>query len=235
MSLLPKEKSGVNNNLSDQIILIYGRAGIGKSTICASFDKAIFLATEPGLNHLDVYSTPITSWSDFMLACKELAEGKHEFKTVVIDTVDRLIPLCQQFIEKKMEVEYIGDVPHGKGWFMVTSELSRVLTKLSQMPMGLVIVSHSKQEEVETKTAKFSRFTIDIGGKNQNVILNLMDIILFMDSEMRKGEEVSVVRTKPSLYWEAKDKSKLLPDHIDFPPDQPEKAYEQIAKAFGGK
>lgn len=233
MSLLPKEKSGKNTNLSDQIILIYGRAGIGKSTICASFDKAIFLATEPGLNHLDVYSTPITTWSDFLQACKELATEDHGFKTVVIDTVDRLIPLCQEFFEKKMEVEHISDLPMGKGWSLVTAEIGRVLTKLSQMPMGLVIVSHSKQEEVETKTSKFSRYTIDIGGKNQNVILNLMDIILFMDSEMRKGEEISVIRTKPSLYWEAKDKSKLLDDNIEFPPDKPEVAFKKIKDSFG--
>ena len=59
-----------------------------------------------------------------------------------------------------------------------------------------------------------------------------MDIILFMDSEMKDGEEVGVMRTKPSLYWEAGDKSKLLPESIEFPPDKPEVVYEVIKKAF---
>ena len=232
MSLLPTEKSERNTNLSDQIILVYGRAGIGKSTLCAQFPNALFLATEPGLNHLEVFKTNITSWKSFMVACAEIAKGEHKFKTIVIDTIDRLIPLCQNYIEEENEVDYIGNLPMGKGWFLVTQELSRTLVKLASLPYGLVLVSHSKQEEIETKTAKFNRFTIDIGGKNQNAILNLMDIALFMDSEMRSGEEVSVVRTKPSLYWEAKDKSKLLPDKIDFPPDKPEVAYKVIATAF---
>jgi hypothetical protein len=232
MGVLPTEKSAKNDNLSDQIILIYGRAKIGKSTFCAQFEDAIFLATEPGLNHLEVYKMNITSWEAFLKACAELARGDHEFKTIVIDTIDKLIPLLTDYVEKENDVDYIGDLPMGKGWYLVTQELSRALIKLSSLPYGLVLVSHSKQEEVETKTAKFNRFTIDIGGKNQNAILNLMDMILFMDSEMRSGEEVSVIRTKPSLYWESGDKSKLLPATIQFPPDQPEVAYKVIKEEF---
>lgn len=230
--MLPTSKSKKNLNLSDQIILVYGRAKIGKSTLCACFDDALFLATEPGLNHLEVSKMNITKWEDLLSACTDIANGKHEYKTIIIDTIDKLIPLCWRYIEKKNDVEYIGDIPHGKGWFLSTQELSRVLVKLATLTYGLVLVSHSKQEEVETKTQKYSRFTIDVGGKNKNTVLNLMDIILFMDSEMRKGEEVSVVRTKPSLYWEAGDKSRLLPVNIEFPPDKPEVAYEVIKKCF---
>ncbi len=234
MGLLPTEKSEKNLNLSDQIILVYGRAKIGKSTFCAQFEDAIFLATEPGLNHLEVYKNNITSWQQFLGICGELAKGDHKFKTVVIDTIDQLIPLLMHHVEEENEVDYIGDMPMGKGWFQVTQELSRTLIKLSTLPYGLILVSHAKQEEVETKTSKFNRYTIDIGGKNQNAILNLMDMILFMDSEMRGGEEISVMRTKPSMYWQAGDKSKLLDTTIEFPPANPEVAYEVIHKCFNG-
>ncbi len=169
-----------------------------------------------------------------MEACKEISADKHSFKTIIIDTIDALIPLLQRYIEEVNEVDYIGDIPHGKGWFLATTELSRVLNKLSMMPYGLVLVSHAKQEEIETKTKKYNRFTIDIGGKNRNVILNLMDIILFMDSEMKDGTEIGVIRTKPSLFWEAGDKSKNLPESIEFPPDDPSIVFSEIKKAFGG-
>jgi len=232
---LPTQLSKIENELSKQIVLVYGRPKIGKSTLCAQFDKALFLATEPGLSQLEVYKCNITSWEGFMEACKDIAGGQHEFKTIVIDTIDNLIPLLQAYIEKVNEVDYIGDIPHGKGWFLATQELRRVLTKLAMMPYGLVLVSHSKQEEIETKTKKYNRFTIDLSGKNQNAVLNLMDIILFMDSEMKGGEEIGVMRTKPSLYWEAGDKSKRLPESIEFPPDKPEVVYDVIKKSFGGK
>jgi len=232
---LPKTLSQKENELGKQIILVYGRPKIGKSTLCSKFDKALFLATEPGLNQLEVFKVNVTSWKGFMEACKEISEGKHEFKTIVIDTIDNLVPLIQAYVEEVNEVDYIGDIPHGKGWFLATQELRRVLTKLAMLPYGLILVSHSKQEEIETKTKKYNRFTIDLSGKNQNAVLNLMDIILFMDSEMKGGEEIGVMRTKPSLYWEAGDKSKLLPEAIEFEPDKPEMVYDVIKKSFGGK
>jgi len=192
----------------------------------------VFLATEPGLNHLEVFKINITTWQEFLQACGELAQGDHAFKTIVVDTIDKLVPLVKESVEKENNVDYIGDMPHGKGWFIVTQELSRTLNKLASLPYGLILVSHSKQEEIETKTAKYCRFTIDLSGKNKNTVLNMMDLILFMDSEMRDGQEVSVLRTKPSLYWESGDKSKLLPETIEFPPDKPEVAYNQVAKSF---
>ncbi len=115
---------------------------------------------------------------------------------------------------------------------MVTTELNRALVKLSNLDYGLVIVSHSKQEEIETKTKKYNRWTIDVGGKNQNIILNMQDIILFMDSEVKDGEEVGMVRTKPSLYYEAGDKSALLPDNIQYPLDNPCVAFDTILNAL---
>lgn len=232
MSILPVEKSEKNTNLSDQIVLVYGRPKIGKSTFCAQFEDALFLATEPGLNHLEVFKVNITSWQDMLNSCASIAKGDHKFKTVIIDTVDNLITFCSEFICSENGINHPSELPHGKGWSLITRELNRVLVKLASMPYGLILVSHSKQEEIETKTKKYSRFTIDIGGKNQNVILNLMDIILFMDSEMKDGEEIGVVRTKPSLYWESGDKSKLLPEGIEYPLADPKVAFDVFSGCF---
>lgn len=229
---LPTKISEKCNDLSKQIILIYGRPKIGKSTLCSKFPDALFLATEPGLNHLEVFKISITNWESFLLACKDLSEGNHEFKTVIIDTADNLITYCADYICRINDLHHVSEMDHNMGWHLVTTELNRALVKLSSLPYGLVLVSHAKQIEVKTKTAKYDRFTIDIGGKNAKVILNMMDIILFMDSDVKDGKEIGVVRTKPSLHWEGGDKSKLLPENIEFPPDKPEAVYEVIKNAF---
>lgn len=230
--LLPTEKSPKDTKIEKQVILIYGRPKIGKSTFCSFFDNAIFFATEPGLNHLEVYRTNIHSWNTFLLACAELAAGNHRFKTVVIDTVDNLLVYCSDYVCKENDITHPADLPHGKGWHFVTAEFTRAMVKLYGLGYGVVLVSHSKQEEIETKTKKFNRFTIDISGKNQNVILNGMDIILFMDSEIKEGVEVGMIRTKPSQYYEAGDKSRLLPESIQFPLDNPRVAFDVFSKAL---
>lgn len=231
---LPTIKSEKETSLGKQIMLVYGRPKIGKSTFCSFFDEALFLATEPGLNHLSVYKVAVNSWEAFLAACGDLAKGDHKFKTVIIDTVDNLITYCSDYICRENKIEHPADMPHGRGWSLVTTELNRTLTKLYGLGYGVVIVSHSKQEEIETKTKKYSRTTIDVGGKNQNIILNRMDVILFMDSEMKDGVEVGVVRTKPSIYFDAGDKSNTLPNDIAYPLNNPKVAFDVVHKCFSG-
>ena len=53
--MLPTQKSPPKTTLTDLTVLIYGPSKIGKSTWCSQADGALFLATEAGLNNLDVY------------------------------------------------------------------------------------------------------------------------------------------------------------------------------------
>ena len=78
---LPQELSKKVSSLSKQVMLVYGRPKIGKSTLCSKFDGALFLATEPGLSHFEIYKQDITTWLGFVQACKEIAEGKHNVRT----------------------------------------------------------------------------------------------------------------------------------------------------------
>ena len=225
MAILPLESSKPDSSLSKQVILVYGQAKIGKSTLCSKFEKPLFLATEPGLNNLDVFRVNVTNWEKFLTACSEIAEGKHGFKTIVIDTVDNLVIFCQDYICKKEGVSHPADLPHGKGWHMVTSELHRALAKLAILPYGLILVSHCELLEVETKTKKYNRFTISIGGKNRQVVLNMVDLILFIDSVSDSNGEKRIIRTKPSLYWEAGDRANRLPEIVPLD-------YDALAKYF---
>ena len=83
-------------------ICIYGSHGIGKSTLASEFPSPIFISTEDGLDSLDVVSFPkATTIIDVVDSIKTLIKEEHEFKTVVVDTVDWLIePLIQKKVLK---------------------------------------------------------------------------------------------------------------------------------------
>lgn len=235
MSLLPKEKSKKSTELSEQIMLIYGRPKIGKSTLCSCFPDALFIATEPGLRGLSVNKVNVTSWETFIDVFTEIAKGEHNYKTIVIDTADKMLKLIRDYVVKGAGVNSIGDLGHGKGYTESREILSETIDRMASLPYGLIFVSHCVTEVVETKLDKYNRWTITVGAEKDNdILMNLMDIILFMDSKIIGGEEVGVIHTKPSMNFDAGDKSMLLPTSIEFPPNNPAKAFEVIEKAFGG-
>ena len=214
--------------LEKQIILVYGRAKVGKSTLCSQFKKPIFLATEAGLNWLDVDRVICNNWKTFLNACADLASGGHEYQTIVIDTIDNLVTICGAYVCKENGINHPSELPHGKGWHLITTELKRTLIKLASLPFGLIMVSHSIKEEIETKVKKYNRWTIDVSGKNKSIFLNMADIILFVDSRISKdGEEVRIIRTKPSMNWEAGDRSGLLPEELPLDYKELEKYFKE--------
>ena len=221
MPLLPTTKTQPKPALADLTVLVYGQTKIGKSTLCSNADGTVFLATEPGLNSLDVFQVPILSWDDLLNACAEITDGKHPFKTVIIDTIDNAYKFCTDYILKKFKIEHESDLGYGKGYAIVNNEFQRVLTKLAFLPYGLFLVSHAKEIEVETRTAKYTRIVPTLPDKARKIVLGMVDMVLFCDLEPTTGDDGvesmrRVIRTKPSLYYEAGDRTGRLPETIDL-------------------
>ena len=87
--MLPTTKTLKTYDYRKMSGLVYGRPKIGKSTFCAGLDsgKVLFLDTEDGTKHLDVYQVAIKSWDDIDKASRELLTTDHGFSLVVVDTV----------------------------------------------------------------------------------------------------------------------------------------------------
>jgi hypothetical protein len=230
MPLLPTARTQPKPALADLTVLVYGQTKIGKSTLCSSAEGAVFLATEPGLNALDVFQVPIQSWEDLLNACAEIGEGNHPFKTVIIDTIDNAYKFCTDYILKKFKIDHESDLGYGKGYAIVNNEFQRVLTKLAFLPYGLFLVSHAKEIEVETRTGKYTRIVPTLPDKARKIVLGMVDMVLFCDLELTAGEGSTqnirrVIRTKPSLYYEAGDRTGRLPETIDLD-------FKQFLEAF---
>lgn len=221
MSILPSTKTQPKPGLADLTVLVYGQTKIGKTTFCSQAESALFLATEPGLNALDVYQVPIQSWDDLLNVCAEVVEGKHPFKTIIIDTIDNAYKFCTDYILRKFKVEHESDLAYGKGYAIVNNEFQRVVTKLAFLPYGLFLISHAKEIEVETRTGKYTRILPTLPDKARKIVLGMADMVLFCDLEVADGEGGEtvtrrVIRTKPSLYYEAGDRTGRLPEAIDL-------------------
>lgn len=230
--MLPTMKTPVKHSLSDLTVLAYGPTKIGKSTWCSNFDNALFLATEPGLNSLEVHQVQVTTWTEFLEYLGEIGAGKHEFKTVIIDTIDNAYKMCQEYMMHKYSVEHESDLKFGKGFTLVNNEFQRVITKLAFLPYGLVLISHSQELELETRTGtKYNRAVPTLPDKARKIVLGLVDMVLYCDIDSNTDTETGktlvrrVMRTKPSIYFEAGDRTGKLPETIGLDYDEFLEAY----------
>ena len=219
--MLPQHKTPPRVDLSDQTILIYGPPKVGKSSFSAAAEDALFLATEAGLNHLNVYQVPIASWNDLLIACKEIAEGKHQFRSVILDTVDNAYRFCAAYVCEQNGIKHESDLPYGKSYALINGEFQRVLTKLSLLPQGLILISHAQTKELDSRTGKYLRQEPSLPDKIKRIILGMCDLILFFDTEDSTDVNGNLVqqreiRTKPTKHYEAGDRSGRLPESIEM-------------------
>ncbi|MFH1682038.1 MAG: ATP-binding protein [Candidatus Eisenbacteria bacterium] len=217
--MLPTHKTPPKDKLSDLTALIYGPTKIGKSTWCSQAEGAIFLATEPGLNNLEVYQVPITNWEELLVACAEVATSKHSFRTVILDTADNAFKMCSEYVCQKNDVTHESELAYGKGYALVAGEFLRVLTKLAFLPTGLFLVSHAQEKEIETRTGRHIKTVPTLPERPRQLVLGMADLVLFCDLEVQRDAEGNplyrrVMRTKPSIHYEAGDRTGRLPDTI---------------------
>ncbi|MCA9173058.1 MAG: ATP-binding protein [Planctomycetales bacterium] len=227
---LPKQRTKPITELDKQTILLYSAPKLGKSTFASRFPEAIFFECEPGLSHLEVYKVPTYKWEDFLAACKLVAQGNHPFKTIVIDTADNAFKFCSEYVCGKHNIEYEGDMGHGKGWALVKNEWHRVLTRLASLPYGLVLISHAQDKTIETRTGEYTKTQPSLPDRARNVVLGLVDMILYCDAVARKDATGNVIidrvmRTKPHPTYEAGDRTGRLPEMLPLD-------YDAFVKAF---
>jgi hypothetical protein len=227
---LPTQRTKPVTELGKQSILLYSSPKLGKSTFASCFPEALFFECEPGLNHLEVFKIPTYTWDDFLAACKLVAQGSHRFKTIVVDTVDNAFKFCSEHVCAKHNIEYEGDMGHGKGWALVKNEWHRVLTRLASLPYGLILISHAQDKTIETRTGEYTKTQPSLPDRARGVVLGLVDMILYGDSVARKDAAGNVtiervIRTKPHPTYEAGDRTGRLPEVLPLD-------YDDFVKAF---
>lgn len=136
-------------------ILIFGKPGVGKTWTALDFPNCYFIDTEGGatLAHytdkLDkaggMYLGPEQGSLDFAVIIEQLqalATEKHNYKTVVIDSLTKLFNL-----EVAKEAERLGDKnAFGADKKPAIAYMRRMINWLTRLDMNVVLICHEKPQ-----------------------------------------------------------------------------------------
>lgn len=216
---LPTEKSMTSGDLGTKTILMYGPAGIGKSTLASEFGEVLFADTAGELDSISAYKIPITSRREFRLLGATIKADRKQFVGLVIDTIDKLQRYYSQAARADLQITHESDAEYGKGWSHTSETFSTDLAKFLSIPdFGIVMVSHSKETEIKTRSGVYTKSVPTLTGALRDEVVNVADLVLFIDwAQDEQGGRV--IRTKPSQYWDAKERgmNPRLPAEISWP------------------
>ena len=228
LSVTPHE---VSRDLKGYTVLFYGEPKSGKTTTAAKFPKALILAFEIGYLAIPgVMAQPITKWSEFKQALKQLKDEKvqEQFETIVIDTVDIAYDLCEKYICSQNSVSAIGDMPFGKGYAAAKKEFDEALRSIPQMGYGLVMISHSQDKTFKDEEGhEYQQIVPTLANQPRLVVDRMSDIIGYahpVQEEDGKTHTILYMRGTPRFV--AGSRFKYIPDYIDF-------NYDNLVNAIG--
>ena len=208
-----------------QIIVIYGVAGIGKSTLASYSPRPLFLDTEHGSGQLDVDRVDIENLADLGDALAHIRAGLHpEYKTVVIDTGDNLWRMCADAICAEHKWKNIEEPAYGKGYPYVLQRQREVQDVLSDIRNGgtnVILICHAAVERMNPPDAEeYTRYTLKMAtapskqaASAGELIKEWADCIIFCRHTITTssngkavGESERVIEVSPAPAWEAKNR-----------------------------
>jgi hypothetical protein len=135
-------------------IALYGPPGIGKTTFAAGAPSPIFILTEDGLGDLKVSHFPVcTTFAEVLDCLATLGKEDHDFKTVVIDSLDALESMVWAATCKRLGVPSIETPGYGKGYIEAQTEWRELFSYITGLrdEKGLItiLIAHSAYTHVE--------------------------------------------------------------------------------------
>lgn len=170
-------------------IVLYGIEGVGKTTFAASAPNAIFIATEDGLRRQSVPRFPSPKcWDEVMEATATLLREQHEYRTLVLDSLDWLEPLCWADVCAKNGKDNIEDFGYGKGYQYALQTWDRLISNLDQLVdrgMSIISIAHTSIKRVEDpQYGAFDRYQLKLHEKAGAKWKEWADAVLFARHEL---------------------------------------------------
>lgn len=215
-------------------LILYGPSGIGKSTFGSHAPVPIFLGAEKGTAQLDVARLPQPrTWAEVFEAITALGTEDHTYKTLVVDTLDWIEPLCHRHVceaenarkpDKKPFTD-IDEFGYGRGYNIALDQWRKFLAMVERLHaargMNIVLLAHSQIKKFANPEADdYDRYEMKLHHKASGLLQEWADEVLFANYDTAVHEDnrgrvrgidsgSRIIHTTRRAAWDAKNRHSL--------------------------
>jgi len=193
-------------------LVIYGDNGVGKSYFASHATKPVFLDLEGNIDHLDVFKQEAYSWTEVLGFIDLLNREEHDFKTLVIDSIDALEQLNWTDICKGVDANSITDkvkLGYGQGYALAAERAKYLLGRIEKLrqdrKMNIILIGHQAIKKIDNpEVVEYDLFCLRVNEKFASLVSDWSHTILFANYEMyttlnEKGERMVIHAKDPSV------------------------------------
>lgn len=216
MSILPPNKPQVPKD-TPRNYFIWGPTMGGKSYLASQFPNPVIFNTDGNAEANTVPSVQLRNIKETNGKIKRsvidqldklitaLQTEKHTYETVVLDVIDDIVVMIEQYICDKEDVETLGDIPYGKGYAAFTNIFQSLIIELKSLPMNVIYISRNAtkmegQTEIDIPSLK---------EKHQNIVNGNCDLSIQCKKVGKNYIRVAKARRKDYMRDQVDDKKIL--------------------------
>lgn len=194
--------------------VVYGASGSGKTHFGGTAPKPIFASSENGLLSIKDKRpdfVDIRSLQDLTDLYMYLKNQKHDYETVVIDSITEINEIIKAEIEKRT-----GRPIQKADWAEVGKRIRRILRNFRDLPMHVLFLA---QETIEKDDDTIRKIYPSLNGKAAQEIAYYMDVVGYAEVESigtgKGSTQTHRITTESHPKYTTKDRSKLIGNSVD--------------------
>lgn len=189
MSFLAQARTGASTR--PKIIMLYGVAGIGKSTEASRLPNGVFLPTEDNVDHIS-NATVLPLARDFgqvMTMLQELAEAEHSFENLTVDSISSLGRLIDAQVCVENNVTQIDKIPYGNGKNLAMEYWTHFWNMIAWIRdnrnMNVILISHPEIKKVPNPNGEsYDGYKPQLNDKAMEMLRQNCNGVFFADFEV---------------------------------------------------
>ena len=191
-------------------MMIYGQAGMGKSTLALSAPKPLLLDFDGGvkrinMNHTkDVDTVQVEKWDDMKQLLSDV-QSLASYQSIVVDTIGKMMDFI---IIYKCGTRQ----PYLKDWGGINQEFTWFTRALSSLNKNIIFVAHRDTRKEGDDTV----FIPSLREKSYNSIVTELDLLGYLEMKSENGVQKRTITFDPTSRNDGKNTC-YLPSVMDIP------------------